>query len=745
MSDVRITNIPSSLYDLFFSLKVTEISKNDFYQLNNWVFDLHSFENDHIISFSVLNGDENDFYVSLELKNISINKNISFKENIYNLDKETKFRIFYEMHILNKHFNKVYDLLNKSNQINLNNDQFADFYLKTIPILKILNFKVDLPQNLKNMIKPRIISDVILKSNGVDREDLMNLENLVDFDWKIAIADKKISIKEFKKLLKKSSKFIEIGDKKYILNLDDVEVVSEKLDKIPKKFKNNQILQTLLISNNDDEFNIDEKILKLLDEIKNYKNVDIPDNLNGVLREYQYRGFSWLVQNTTFGFGSILADDMGLGKTLQVLTAILYFKNNNFLNDKKILVIAPTAILFNWQNEIEQFTPDLSFDIIHGANRTINPDIDVIISSYGMIRSNFDIFANINWFMIVVDEAQNIKNPSTKQSSFIKKLESNYKVALTGTPIENSLVDYWSIFDFTNKYYLEGLKNFKTNYLNPIEKDHDYSALEKFKAITSPFILRRLKTDEKIINDLPDKIVTECFTPLTEVQAALYQSTIDKTIDIIENSSGIERKGLVFKLINSLKQICNHPAHFTKSNKYGIDESGKMEMLVDILENTEENKEKIIIFTQFVQMGNIIVKLLEDKFKTNVMFYHGRLSRKKRDKIIKEFEDNPDKRILIVSLKAGGTGLNLTAANHVVHFDLWWNPAVENQATDRAFRIGQKSNVFVYRFITKGTFEENINRILTTKKELAEITIDKNEKFLTEMSNDELKTLIMLK
>jgi len=349
--------------------------------------------------------------------------------------------------------------------------------------------------------------------------------------------------------------------------------------------------------------------------------------------------------------------------------------------------------------------------------------------------------------MLVVDEAQNIKNPNTKQSKAIKKIKSSHKIALTGTPVENSLIDYWSIFDFTNKSYLEGVKSFKKNYLNPIEKDKDEVILERFKAITSPFILRRVKTDKNIIDDLPDKIITDCYCPLSNIQTALYKDTIDKTLKQIENSDGIERKGMVFKLINSLKQICNHPSHFTASKKFNVEESGKMEMLIDILENINENKdnkEKVIIFTQFVKMGNIIVELLKEKFETDVMFYHGSLTLKKRDKIIEEFQNNEDKQILIVSLKAGGTGLNLTAANHVVHFDLWWNPAVENQATDRVFRIGQEKNVFVYRFITNGTFEEKINEMLMSKKELAEVTVGTGEKFITEMSNEELQGLISL-
>jgi len=578
------------------------------------------------------------------------------------------------------------------------------------------------------------------------KEGILNLENLVGFDWKIAMGDNKISFNEFKRLVKGSPSFIRLNNKLYRINEKETDIISKKIKKIHSKLKNNEILQTVLSSSYEDmDVNIDSYFLRVMDEIENYKDVDLPENINGTLRPYQKRGFSWLVQNTFMNFGSILADDMGLGKTLQILTTILHFKNNNYLNDKKVLVIVPTAILLNWENEIKKFTPNLTSMIYHGNNRDIDPETDIIITSYGMIRADFEIFRGKKWFLIVVDEAQNIKNPGSKQTQLIKKLVAEHRIALTGNPVENRLTDYWSIFDFTNKSYLEGHKKFKSDFINPIEKDRDSDILEKFKKITSPFILRRLKTDKTIIDDLPDKLENECYCYLTKDQATLYQKTIDTVLNEIQNSEGIERKGLVLKLINSLKQICNHPSQFTKSKKFSIKQSGKMEMLIDILENIEENKEKSVIFTQFVQMGNIMVELLEKHFNMNILFYHGGLTRKAHNKMIDDFQNNPELRIMIVSLKAGGTGLNLTAATSVIHYDLWWNPAVENQATDRVYRIGQRKNVMVYRFISSGTFEEEINKILSNKKELAGITVGTGENFVTEMNNEELKSLFALR
>jgi len=739
--------LSQEIYTLFFTLRLTEVSKEELSYNAKWIFDLHSVKQKKSLGFSIHEKEDNCFILNLKinLEDKKDTEEISFKEKIKKIDEKSKFKLFREIDSLEKYFPQINYLINSENGMRLNTTEFADFYHNTMPFLNTLNFKVELPKTLKYLAKPKLISNLKLKSSNITEKNLLSLENLVDFDWRIAIDDKEISIEEFKKLVKISSKFIKIGDESYLVNPEDVYEISKKISKVPKKFKNNQLLQVILSSNYDNnDIDIDKNILKVLDKIKDYKDVTIPSNLNGTLRPYQYTGFLWLVQNIRIGFGSILADDMGLGKTLEVLTTILYFKNEGFIEDKKVLVIAPTAILFNWEKEIERFTPDLSFDIFHGENQFINPDADIIITSYGMIRNNLESFSEVEWFMLVVDEAQNIKNPDTKQSKAIKKINSENKIALTGTPVENCLVDYWSIFDFTNKSYLDGVKTFKQNFVNPIERDSDEAILNRFKAITSPFILRRVKTDKNIISDLPDKIITDCYCPLSKIQAALYEDIIDKILEKIEQSEGITRKGMVFKLINSLKQICNHPSHFTGSDEFGIEESGKMKMLVDILENIHENKEKIIIFTQFVKMGNIMVELLKNKFKTDVMFYHGSLTRKGRDKIIDEFQNNEDKQILIVSLKAGGTGLNLTAANHVVHFDLWWNPAVENQATDRVFRIGQKNNVFVYRFITNKTFEEKINQMLISKKELAEITVGTGEKFITEMSNEELQELISL-
>ena len=485
------------------------------------------------------------------------------------------------------------------------------------------------------------------------------------------------------------------------------------------------------------------KFKKLINENRIY---DVPGSLTGELRPYQKIGYSWLVQNIRYGFGSILADDMGLGKTIQVLSSILYYKEKNLLDDKTVLIIVPPTLISNWENEIRKFTPDLTYFIYHGSNRTFPlDDYDIILTSYGVVRLDLDMFVDQRWFLCVIDEAQNIKNPNTEQTKAIKSVEARSKIALTGTPIENKLMDYWSIFDFANKGYLSTKDDFKRQYVVPIEKLEDEDVLDDLKTIAKPFVLRRLKTDDDIKKELPEKFVNDIYCTLTKKQIRLYNAVLDEIFFDIENSKGIQRKGIILKILTALKQTCNHPAQFLDIKNPKISESGKMELLVDILTNILDAGEKALIFTQYVEMGKLIQKLISKKFKHEVLFLHGSQSIKERADVIETFQEDENHKILVATLKTGGTGLNLTAAQNVIHYDLWWNPAVENQATDRAHRIGQENDVMVYRFITKGTLEETIDAISKHKTDLAEKSISSDETFLTEMTNEELKEVLKLR
>ena len=486
-----------------------------------------------------------------------------------------------------------------------------------------------------------------------------------------------------------------------------------------------------------------KKFKKLVNEAKLY---DSPKSLTGELRPYQKIGYSWLIQNIQHGFGSILADDMGLGKTIQVLSAILYFKEQNKFDNESSLIIVPPTLISNWENEIKKFTPELTYYIYHGSNRTFPlEEYDIILTSYGVVRLDLDMFLDENWLLCVIDEAQNIKNPNTEQTKAIKSIKASTKIALTGTPIENRLMDYWSIFDFVNRGYLSTKDDFKRNYVVPIEKLEDNQVLENLKTIAKPFVMRRLKTDDDIKKELPDKLVNDIYCSLTKKQIKLYNAILEEIFFDIENSKGIQRKGIILKILTALKQTCNHPAQFLDIKNPKISESGKMELLINILENILDMDEKVIIFTQYVEMGKLIQQLVSKKLKTDVLFLHGSQTLKEKTEIINTFQEDPSYKIFVATLKTGGTGLNLTAASNVIHYDLWWNPAVENQATDRVHRIGQNKDVMVYRFITKGTLEEEIDAISKRKTDLAGKAIINDETFITEMSDEELKNVLSLR
>lgn len=669
-------------------------------------------------------------------------------ENIYDAIGKTndpllKTNLLKDTYIINEIYPKFNETLSLNENLELNLDDFTNFFLNTLPLFEVMGLKIILPKSLQKIFKPKLKLDI----TSQNEQSYITFNDLTSFNWKVAIGNTSCSPEEFKRLAEKSRGLVKIANEFVMLDERDVKSLIKQIDRLPEKLNRHDLTKAVLSGEiMEGDVEVDGEFDELIESITQFDDVNVPQNITAKLRDYQKRGFSWLVQNIRTGFGSILADDMGLGKTLQVLTAVQYFKQEGYLEKEHVLVIAPTSLLTNWQEEIRKFTPDLTSYIFHGTHRRFTKKkYDVYLTSYGVLRSDLAKFKRHKWFLCIIDEAQNIKNPGTKQTKAVKSIKAKHKIAMSGTPVENRLSEYWSIFDFTNKGYLTSLKKFRQNYIVPIEKEKNQDTLNNFRQITQPFILRRLKSDKNIIKDLPDKIVNDIYCNLTKEQVVLYKETLDSSMAEVEANEGIKRRGLVLKLINSLKQICNHPSQFTKSSTQDIGESGKTEVLMYTLENILQANEKVLIFTQYVKMGEIIKKLVEEKFGEEVLFLHGSLSRSKRDELIKKFQNNPQNRIFIISLKAGGTGLNLTAAQNVIHYDLWWNPAVENQATDRAYRIGQKENVMVYRFITKGTFEEKINEMIHDKEELAQLTVGNGETFITEMNTKDLKNMLKLR
>jgi SNF2 family DNA or RNA helicase/uncharacterized Zn finger protein len=653
--------------------------------------------------------------------------------------------------LLTEHFPQLQKLIARkgAEPLQFDSQSFVTVFFEILPIMRLLGIRVMLPKALNKIFKPQISMQMMTESVRVDYgTSVLNMEDLLRFNWKIALGSNHVKPEDFLKMVKGMSGIVQIQGEYVFLDDKEINAVLKKLEN-PPALSTIDLLQIALVEEYDGTpIEITKEVRELMDFLMSGQGLELPNNLQAQLRPYQLRGYEWLYKNARLGFGSIIADDMGLGKTLQVITTLLKFKEDKTINDKnKALVVLPTSLLTNWQKEITRFAPDLEAVVYHGSSRKWDTKgKDIILTTYGVIRSETAVFSKEKWSIMVIDEAQNIKNPNTSQSKAVKKINATVKIAMSGTPVENRLSEYWSIFDFSNKGYLKNLNTFKSDFAFPIEVEKDQSVLRKFRKVTAPFILRRLKSDKTIIKDLPDKIEMNQYCTLTSEQTALYQNVVAKYLPNVEDptQTPVARQGAILSLLTALKQVCNHPTQFAKKGDADPSLSGKSLFLFDLLENILETDEKVLIFTQYAQMGELLASMIKTSFGINAPFLHGGLSRDKRDEMVENFQTKPNTRILILSLKAGGTGLNLTAANHVVHYDLWWNPAVEAQATDRAYRIGQQRNVNVHRFISQGTMEEKIDKLIQSKKDLADMSVTTGESWLGDLSNKELKALVAL-
>lgn len=625
---------------------------------------------------------------------------------------------------------------------------FAHFLFEMLPAIRLLAIRTVLPRSLQHILKPK--PTVKLQKKPADSATFLRLDDLLDFQWQVAVGDTVLTDEEFRQLLRRSQGIIKFRNQFIYLDPAEVERLQKALEK-PPALSGIELLRSALSEEwSGNPVLMTGEVRALIKELTEQKEIPLPKGLQATLRPYQCNGYWWLYRNTKIGFGSLLADDMGLGKTLQVITTLLKFKEEGWLQQTPALVVAPTSLLTNWSRELDKFAPSLRYQVYHGGARKLKEgEFDVLLTSYGLARSDNAVLKKKKWLAVITDEAQNIKNPGAEQTKAVKSLPAKTYIAMSGTPVENRLSEYWSIMDFANRGLLGNLNFFQSNFARPIQNQHDAGSLDRFKKIVSPFLLRRLKSDKRIIADLPDKLEVDQFCTLTKEQAALYETVLEKSLKAInevgdENEDLFHRQGLVLQMIMALKQICNHPAQFLKNKKKEAGLSGKVQLLLQLLEPIYGNHEKTLIFTQFTEMASMLQEFIKEKFGYEPLYLHGGQSRKQREEMVQRFQTVPHERFFILSLKAGGTGLNLTAAQNVIHFDLWWNPAVEAQATDRAYRIGQKKNVMVHRFITKGTFEEKINEMIQSKKELAEMSVGTGEKWIGNLSNKELKELFEL-
>jgi len=613
--------------------------------------------------------------------------------------------------------------------------------------------------------KSQLKAKVNFTKTKTESTGILSLDSILYYDWEMALGDDVITPEELEQLAKLKIPIVQMRGQWILLRPEDIKSAMEFMNKhgesgeatlrdaIKLSLSESPQLEGIRIEG----IEAPRWLGTFIDELKGgIKPVDQPKEFVGQLRPYQVVGLSWLAFMKQYGLGACLADDMGLGKTIEVIASLLNDKKQKKNKSIPNLLICPTSVVGNWQREMAKFAPKLKVMIHHGGDRLSGKEFaesvmkhDLTITSYGLARRDAEDISSVNWKGVILDEAQNIKNPSSKIAQITCSLKSEHRYALTGTPVENRLMELWSIMEFLNPGYLGSQSRFNQSYVIPIERYGDEDATKELKSIAAPFIMRRLKTDPKVISDLPEKMEMKVYCNLTREQVTLYEAVVKDMMQSLEDDtdeSDMKRRGMILSGLMKLKQLCNHPALFLHDNSELDGRSGKLQRLVEMLEEVVAEGDKALIFTQFTEMGEALQKYLSSKLKCDTLYLHGGVAQKNRDKMVSLFQSGSNGApIFIISIKAGGTGLNLTNANHVFHFDRWWNPAVEDQATDRAFRIGQKRNVQVHKFVCSGTLEEQIDQLIEKKKSLAQNVIGTGENWITELSNDELQKMITLR
>jgi SNF2 family DNA or RNA helicase len=643
----------------------------------------------------------------------------------------------------------------------LTHDQAYSFIKEGSVLLTSSGFGVLLPGIGKKLTtRLRLGPKRSAKKGQASATGLLSLRRLVDFDWQVAIGGHRLTRAEFEKLVRLKMPLVQIRGEWVELNPDDL----EKALGFWKKMESGagiglgQAIEMALGPEAAPGLPVSEieadgwvgDVLKRLKGEASVRQLKTPRDFKGRLRHYQKYGFSWLAFLREFGLGACLADDMGLGKTIQAIALLLDLQIKG--NDRPTLLVCPTSVVGNWHRELARFAPSLKVLVHHGTRREktdlarLAAKHEVVISSYSLLHRDEQQLSAVQWGELILDEAQNIKNPDTRQAGAARRLPAEHRIALTGTPIENRLSELWSIFEFLNPGYLGSRKSFRTAFELPVERTGDKEAARRLKSLSGPFILRRLKTDKTVIKDLPAKNEMKVFCSLTHEQVTLYEAVVRDSLKAITEAEGIKRRGVVLATLMKLKQVCNHPAQFLGDGSSLDDRSGKLDRLVEMLEESRSVGDRALVFTQFAEMGELLRQYLQQTFGREALFLHGGTPVRARQTMIDRFQADPDGPfVFVLSIKAGGTGLNLTRASHVFHYDRWWNPAVENQATDRAFRIGQTRNVQVYKYICGGTVEEQVDAMIESKKELAENIVGKGEGWITELGTEQLRDLFRLR
>jgi SNF2 family DNA or RNA helicase len=643
--------------------------------------------------------------------------------------------------------------------------EVAEDFLDIAPIeLQRLGIELIGPERL---IRTRVsVAGEATPTPADDRKKQFGKEALVD--WKLVVGDEEISDSEIARAEEAGATLLHTGHRWVRIDADELRRKRAKLTELQTTKAEVTPLELLRLANDAELGDDDTPAISIHDEytadpttvdadwIRNLL-AGLPDErldethespeFVGELRHYQRRALSWLQFLAKLGLGGCLADDMGLGKTATTLAHLLERPGPH-------LVVCPLSVVRNWSQEAARFTPKLDVTIHHGANRTqglddaslfeTDPTRQLVITTYGLLPRDLEHLGVVDWSTVVLDEAQMVKNPNTKAARAVRQLHAGQKLALTGTPVENRLSELWSILDAVNPGLLGGLQKFREQFASPIERHGDEVAAARLRRITQPFILRRTKADRRLLPDLPDKIEQIAYAKLTREQATLYQQVVDQLLADAEQAKGMRRRGLVLAALMRLKQICNHPAHALGDGSRLAGRSGKLTRFDELVTELLDAGERALVFTQFREMGELLRTHVSEQFHFDAPFLHGGVSRGGRDRMVDAFQDGTGPPLLLVSLKAGGTGLNLTAASQVIHYDRWWNPAVEDQATDRAWRIGQVRTVNVHKLVCEGTVEERIGVVIDDKRKLADAVVGTGEAWLSELSTDELRDLVVL-
>lgn len=652
----------------------------------------------------------------------------------------------------------------RSSEIRLTTAEAHAFLRERAPLLEAEGFEIDLPDwavqadqqlGLQLHVEPRDQA-----GGGEVSLSRLGLSSLLDFNWRIAVGGDRLTMEEFEQLARQKAPLVKLRGRWIGLDHNAADRALAFLKRQPKGPIT--LMQAIRLAGGADEADSGLPIIGLsgTDWLENFlrespemqvEAFDPPHGFMGTLRPYQLRGVHWLAFLDRIGIGACLADDMGLGKTIQLIALLLHERSDGNAPGPTLL-FSPMSVVGNWERELQRFAPSLRVLVHHGPLRLGGDafvdaarNCDVVLTTYGLAGRESRDFSRVPWHRIAMDEAQKIKNPTAQQTIALRGLVATHRVALTGTPIENHLSELWSIMEVLNPGLLGTATQFRSRFAVPIEKMGDPQRAEQLRRLIRPFILRRLKGDPSIAVDLPEKMEMRVYCNLTPEQAALYERTVATTLQEVDTATGIRRRGLILAALTKLKQVCNHPAHLLRQKAPLDDRSGKCERLIEMLEEVLEEGDCALVFTQFREMGDLLQQMMQDRLRHEIPFLHGGTPIKKRQQMIDAFQDETGRyRIFLLSLKAGGFGLNLTRANHVFHFDRWWNPAVEEQAADRVHRIGQTRRVQVHKFVCIGTVEERIDRLLAEKSALADRIVGSGDEWLTNLSTVELREYLKL-